>query len=419
MQPNKLRVPSLTHHVASGQDVVYLRDANGKRRQVYCGPHDSAEAQRRYREVLAEHLAGKVVSAGRHRPKSESKWPTVGQLCALFLLHADSYYVDADGNRTNQSVHFELAFAPLLELYRDVPTDQFTVVELGRVRQAMVDARIDYKGHRGRTPVDGRWCRKYINGNVRRIQQAFRWGVTQGHVPGSVWHGLSALKGLPAKRSGVPDRKPVEAVPWKLVEATLPFLVPTVQALVMLQWHTGMRPSETLSMTRGQLTLAGESEPWIYRPTRHKGGWRGKERVVVLGPSALEIVRPRLKADPEAALFAPQDAWAEFAAAKRAGRKTSKTKQMSRRDARATEVARRPFMDVDAYRRHIERACDKAGVPRWSPHRLRHACATRLVLESGIEGARAVLGHTDERVTRRYSIGADTALAAAVMRKYG
>jgi hypothetical protein len=42
MLPAKLRVPQLTHHRASGQDVVYLRDAEGKRRRVYCGPHDSA-----------------------------------------------------------------------------------------------------------------------------------------------------------------------------------------------------------------------------------------------------------------------------------------------------------------------------------------------------------------------------------------
>ena len=71
MKPKKLRVPAVVHHKASGQDVVFLRDEHGKRRMVYLGEHGSTTAARRYREVLAEHLAGKPV-ATRARPARRS-----------------------------------------------------------------------------------------------------------------------------------------------------------------------------------------------------------------------------------------------------------------------------------------------------------------------------------------------------------
>ena len=61
MKPKKLRVPSVVHHKASGMDVVFLRGPDGRRQMVYLGDHHSAEAQRRYREVLAINLAGKPV----------------------------------------------------------------------------------------------------------------------------------------------------------------------------------------------------------------------------------------------------------------------------------------------------------------------------------------------------------------------
>ena len=59
MQSNSPRFPAPVHHKASEQDVLFLRDESGKRRMVYLGKHGSPEAARRYREVLAAHLAGK------------------------------------------------------------------------------------------------------------------------------------------------------------------------------------------------------------------------------------------------------------------------------------------------------------------------------------------------------------------------
>jgi integrase len=79
-----------------------------------------------------------------------------------------------------------------------------------------------------------------------------------------------------------------------LVEATLPYLLPPVQAMVRLQLHTGMRPGEACALRACDLDTAGTV--WVYRPARHKTAWRGKARVVAVGPRAQEVLRPFLPA---------------------------------------------------------------------------------------------------------------------------
>ena len=51
----------------------------------------------------------------------------------------------------------------------------------------------------------------------------------------------------------------------------------------------------------------------------------------------------------------------------------------------------------------IWRACDKAGIPRWSPNRLRHTKATELRKQFGLDAAGAVLGHTKLETTQIYA----------------
>lgn len=91
------------------------------------------------------------------------------------------------------------------------------------------------------------------------------------------------------------------------------------------------------------------------------------------------------------------------------------------RDARNAE--KQPpvgnYYGIDAYRKAIHRACDAADIARWSPHRLRHAKGTELALSEGIEVARIALGHKDDRVTRRYALGAEMQLAVEVARQHG
>ena len=73
---------------------------------------------------------------------------------------------------------------------------------------------------------------------------------------------------------------------------------------------------------------------------------------------------------------------------------------------------------VASYRRAVHRACDRAGVDRWSPHRLRHNAATNIASKYGWEAARVVLGHSSVRTTAIY-VERDYALAERVMHEVG
>ena len=104
-----------------------------------------------------------------------------------------------------------------------------------------------------------------------------------------------------------------------------------------------------------------------------------------------------------------------------AARATPMTPSQRARDTRNAkkEPSIGDHYGIDAYRNVLHRACDQAGVERWSPHRLRHAKGTELARTEGIEIARIALGHKDDRVTRRYAVEAELELAIAVARKHG
>ena len=65
------------------------------------------------------------------------------------------------------------------------------------------------------------------------------------------------------------------------------------------------------------------------------------------------------------------------------------------------------------------RACKAAGVPEWTPHRLRHNAATNLRREHGIDIAQTVLGHRlGSGITELYA-EANVAKAKDVIAKIG
>lgn len=421
MKPKKLRIPAPVHHKASGQDALFLRDDDGKRRMVYLGKHGSTAAARRYREVLADYLAGKPIVTRSRPTRRSSDWPTVAQLCATFLLDAERYYVDAEGNRSREVNNFRLAVRPLLELYRDTPTDEFSVTELTAVRQLLLDTEIRCKMDKAKRPIPGtgsKRTRTHINACVRRVKQVFRWGTERKLVPGSTWHELSALRSLPIGRSGARETKPVLAVPWSMVEPILEHLPSPLAACVRLQWCTGMRPSEALNIRMADLDRTGDV--WLYAIPKHKNSWRGRSRVVALGPEAQAILLPLLRID-GGYLISPRDAVSEQKAARRAARRTPLTPSQRARDIRnaAKESPIGDHYGIDAYRKAIHRACDTAEIERWSPHRLRHAKGTALARSEGIEVARIALGHKDDRVTRRYALAAELDLAIGIAKQHG
>ncbi|MHC4452704.1 MAG: tyrosine-type recombinase/integrase [Planctomycetota bacterium] len=253
-----------------------------------------------------------------------------------------------------------------------------------------------------------------INQNVGRIKRMFRWAVEHELVSPTVAHGLDTVRGLKRGRTEAPEGEPVKPVPDAAVDAVLPHLSAAVRAMVELQRLTGMRSGEVVQVRSCDIDRPGVV--WIYRPAQHKTQHHGHERLVPLGPKAQHILEPFLDRDDAAYLFSPREA-EEARNAKRTLTATHRSNKQKRRVNRRQRAWKERY-DSASYRRAIKRACAKAGVESWHPHRLRHNAATALREQYGIEAARVILGHRSAAVTEIYAeVNRDKAME--VMAKFG
>jgi integrase len=168
-----------------------------------------------------------------------------------------------------------------------------------------------------------------------------------------------------------------------------------------------MRPGEVTIMRSIDVDVAGEV--WVYMPESHKTQHHDRPRAIYLGPKAQAVLRPWLRRELTSYLFAPAEAMAERGIA---------TEKVKRRGRARTPRAFADRYDVAAYRRAIQRACGRAGVPEWHPNQLRHNAATALRREHGLDVARVVLGHAKSATTEAYA-EIDQAKARDVMKLFG
>jgi integrase len=126
--------------------------------------------------------------------------------------------------------------------------------------------------------------------------------------------------------------------------------------------------------------------------------------------------------DLSAPLFRPDHSEAARNAGRRTQRKTplwpSHLRMQEEKKKRRPQRVLHNAYEVAVYRRAIARACAKAGVPMWTPHRLRHAAATEIRRQFGLEAAQAVLGHAALGVTQVYA-EKDMEAAKRIMAKIG
>jgi integrase len=230
-------------------------------------------------------------------------------------------------------------------------------------------------------------------------------------LPGDALYRLQAV--APLKSARVKPPKKVLPVPDGDVEAVLPHVNPTIRAMIEIQALTGMRPGEVMAMRTGEIDRTGEV--WLYRPTKHKNSKRGKDRTIAIGPRAQEILKPWLRADPDAPLFQPRQASED---ADKAKIRTTRTEAQRAKRRRRKKRVFRPMYSKNSYATAIERACHRAGIPVWRPNQLRHALATRVRREHGLEAAQVVLGHSKADVTQVYA-ERDLAKAVEVAKKIG
>lgn len=402
-------VPKYRKHRASRQAVVTLAG-----RDIYLGPHGTKASKAEYDRLIGEWLASNR-SPAFGVPTGEL---TVGHLLVAYLRFAKTYY---GAGQRGEFANMLIATKPLSELYSRIPIREFGPLQLKAVREQFIA--------RGNV-------RTYINNNVRRIVRVFRWGVTEGMVGPDVPQALAMVPGLRRGRTLAPDGKKVRPADTAIVEATLPHLSPTLQAMVRLQMLTGMRSGEVCILRPGDVDRS--ADVWEYRPAEHKNSYRGQERIVYLGPQAQDILRPYLLRAADAYCFCPREVNARRRAELSANRKTPLSCGNRPGTNRRQQPKREPGERYTpaSYQYAVRRACDRAFPPadeltnnpiavaawqqkhRWTPHQLRHGLATKVRREFDIDAAKSVLGHSDINTTGIYA-EQDRQKAIEVARRIG
>jgi len=390
--------PAYRLHKARNVAVVTI---NGKNH--YLGRYGSPESHEKYAQFIAEWKRnGQQLLPSSSPTKALEEQPLlIDELILIYFRFAQSYYVK-HGKPTSEQDNIRQALRFVRQLYGSTPAKDFGPKALKNVRQAMIDASR---------------CRRLINKDAHRIRGMFRWAVEEELLPVEVHRQLVCVRGLRKGRSSAKETDPVRPVPEAHIEAVLPQLSPPVATMVQLQHLCGARPQEVVNLRPCEVVVEGDV--WLYYPHSHKTEHFDRDKVIVLGPKAQQVLRPWLDRDPAAYCFVPAEATAWQR--RRSRRKVVKDGSATKNVAGVTRTAKRkPGV---RYTRHsycnaVRRACKRAGVPAWSPRQLRHTRATLIRKTYGIEAAKAVLGHTETKITEIYA-ERDLGLAVKVMREIG
>ena len=315
----------------------------------------------------------------------------------LFISHQLKTF----GPRAEASAEFSLRNVVLL-------FGRFAAKDFGPVRLAAVR---DHLVQIGRT-------RSGINCQVNRIRRCWRWLASMEMLPSSVVEGHRTLRGLRFGQTTAGEAKPKATVTADMAEGTARAACPVIAGMIRVQLLTGVRPGEVCRMVSGDIDQT--QSVWFYRPSHHKNAWRGNARSVPIGPKCQAILLPFLQLDePDKPLFSPKDSMAWHQKEKRSRRKSRV--QPSQVDRSIADPERTPgdAYDTQSFGRAIKYLQIRQGLARWSPSCLRATRAQTIFESFGIDAARTILGHSDEKVTLRYYTQENEAKAASLAVQVG
>ncbi|MEO1498796.1 MAG: site-specific integrase [Planctomycetota bacterium] len=392
------RPPKYRLHKSTGQAVVSV---HGK--VIQLGPFGSPRSHERYQQEVERWRAGLFqqhperaaaepepieISIQELQARRRRGQPvTINEIALLYEDYAHGYYVK-NGVVTREGEQVSEMLRLLLRYHGEDELDEFGPVRL--------------KEHRERMITEFNWSRKYINENVNRIRRLFAWACENELASPIVHQALQTVAGLKKGRSGARETKKVTVVEDAVVDSTLKHAPEIVADMVRFQRLTGARPGEVCELRPCDLDRS--EEIWVYEPDGHKTEHHDKTRLVMIGPKAQAILQPYLDRDAEAYCFVPAEtAW--IAKHRRGARGATAALVEVLSKAHAVAVARGPLTPYDAnsYRIAVNRAAEKAKVPKWSPNRLRHTAATEVRKRFGLEAAQVVCGHQTADVTQVYA----------------
>ena len=266
--------------------------------------------------------------------------------------------------------------------------------------------------------IESGWVRRGVNEQVGRVRRVWKWDASTELVPVATYEALRTLEGLRQGKTPAPESEPVKAVSVDHVDAVLPHVSRQVAALIILQLKSGAQGGELFRLRPMDFDMS--DDVWTANLVEHKTAHRGKSRTLCFGPTAQATIRPFLDRAIDAYLFSPADAEAERLAKRHAARKTP----ANQGNAPGTNKKDNPTLqpgdcyNKDSYARAVARACKRAGVPRWTPHQLRHRAATEIRRTHGVDASRTILGHSTLDATAIYA-EADMQKAREVSAKIG
>ena len=171
-------IPAYSLHKPSGRAVAYVA-----RKPIYLGVYGSPESRVKYSELIERLATDPLKDAPR--PKGSAK--TLGELLLNFCTRELPRY------SKGQQFCIRAALKPCRELFGDTPVDDFGLLRLRMVREAMIQ-----KG----------WSRSYINKEVHRIKRVFRWGVSWELVSPSTAEALRSVESLAEGGSDARETRP-------------------------------------------------------------------------------------------------------------------------------------------------------------------------------------------------------------------
>lgn len=465
------KTPSYRQRPGYSQALVTLTDARTKRRRDYwLGEFGSPQSRELYHRLIAEWESNdrRLPETAQHRAprfgdardEDDGDGPTVREVIGQYWRWANKYY------QPNESGTLKVALRLLRQFYGSTLASRFGPKRLRVLRESMICG--DASAERPRKP----WSRIYINQQTRRIRQMFRWAASHELIPASVAQALATVEPLKRGRTAAREGKRVRPVDEEMIAAIKPFVSRQVWALVQLQLVTGARSGELLPMRMIDIDTSDPSGVWAYRPIEHKNAFRGKDRVIYLGPAAKRIIEPFMTdRSVDACLFSAAEAEAERRAELHARRRTP----LSCGNRPGTNRREQPQHTVGdcyttpSYYRAIQRACDLAfphpdpvfrpreivAAPvrngtkprkrletarevdarlskqqrealdewrrrhRWHPHRLRHNAGTAIRRAFGLEAAQLVLGHSSAQITDAVYADRDHTKVVEIMKRIG
>jgi integrase len=364
-------------------------------RVVYLGKAGSDAALQKFKRIVAEFEAGQFHPVNSSGPGADL---TVMELAADYLDFATSYY-----QASRQIEKVRDCLKPLVELYGETPADRFGPKSLKAIREVLIQRDL---------------ARTVINRRIAGIVRAFRWAGSEERIPASVPEALRLVEGLRKGFTSARETEPVRPVDPSVVKRTLPFLPSVVRDMVEIQRLCGCRPSEVCIVRPADIDRS--SPAWEFRPPAHKTSYLDRKRIIYFGPRAQGILLKYLVRPPEVYCFSPRESEKKRLADRHERRRTPLNAGNSPGTNRKAKPSRAPQerYSRDSYRRAVYRACDAAGVARWSPHRLRHLRATEVRKEFGLEGSQHLLGHARADVTQLYA-ARDAALAQRIALEVG